>query len=91
MAANDNNRNPALSPRRATTIPGQTRTGSAPLVGAIVERVSPAPAQSDADQGGDRADTLHPELPAHAGTLGFQLPPFSARGDGVQPRARSSC
>jgi hypothetical protein len=54
MAANHTNRNPALAPRRPTTIPGQTRTGSAPLVGAIVERVSLAPAESDAEQHGER-------------------------------------
>ncbi len=77
--------------KRPTASLDQTRTGSTPPAGAIVERVSHPPAESDIEQHGERADTLGGDLPVHDGTVGLRLPPLDAQSDRVPPRMWRSC
>jgi hypothetical protein len=91
MAANHNSNGQLLTPRSPAASLGQTRTGSSPPAGAIVERVSHPPAESDIEQHGERTDTLGVDLPVHAGTVELRLPPLDAQSDRVLPRTWCSC
>jgi hypothetical protein len=66
-------------------------TGSIRLTRGIVERVSSAPAEPDAEQRDDGANGLRPGVRVHKEALRGRLPPLMAGRPSFLPRVWPSC